>query len=612
MEEDGEIYDGARAQFPLSFGKQSKSQTPLEAIHNATRRSNSKTTTDFPPVSSSSKEWLSSLRPSKNPTAPPPPEQEDDDGPLVGPPPPPPSQQQPDDDGEMFGPPPPPPASNFNDSDSEQDSDQDDVGTRFRIPLSNEIVLKGHTKVVSALAVDHSGSRVLSGSYDYTVRMYDFQGMNSRLQSFRQLEPFEGHQVRNLSWSPSADRFLCITGSAQAKIYDRDGLTLGEFMKGDMYIRDLKNTKGHITGLTWGEWHPKAKETILTSSEDGSLRIWDVNDFKSQKQVIKPKLSRPGRVPVNTCTWNHDGKCIAGGIGDGSIQIWNIKPGWGSRPDIHIEKSHEDDITGLTFSSDERILLSRSFDGSLKVWDLRKTKDALKVFEDLPNNYAQTNIAFSPDEQLFFTGTSVERESTTGGLLCFFDRLNLDLVSRVGIAPTSSVIRCSWHPKLNQIFATVGDKSQGGTHILYDPTISEKGALVCVARAPRKKSVDDFEAKPAIHNPHALPLFRDQPSRKRQREKILKDPLKSHKPELPMNGPGFGGRVGTSQGSLLTQYLLKQGGMIKETWMEEDPREAILKYADVAKKDPKYIAPAYAETQPEPVYAKSDSEDEEK
>jgi len=70
-----------------------------------------------------------------------------------------------------------------------------------------------------------------------------------------------------------------------SQIYDRDGLTLGEFVKGDMYIRDLKNTKGHISGLTCGEWHPKTKETILTSSEDGSLRIWDVNDFKSQKQV---------------------------------------------------------------------------------------------------------------------------------------------------------------------------------------------------------------------------------------------------------------------------------------------------------------------------------------
>ena len=49
------------------------------------------------------------------------------------------------------------------------------------------------------------------------------------------------------------------------------------------------------------------------------------------------------------------------------LQIWNIKPGWGSRPDIHIEKSHSDDISCLKFSSDGRILLSRSFDGSLKV-----------------------------------------------------------------------------------------------------------------------------------------------------------------------------------------------------------------------------------------------------
>lgn len=38
-------------------------------------------------------------------------------------------------------------------------------------------------------------------------------------------------------------------------------------------------------------------------------------------QVIKPKLARPGRVPVTTCAWDRDGKCIAGGIGDGSIQV---------------------------------------------------------------------------------------------------------------------------------------------------------------------------------------------------------------------------------------------------------------------------------------------------
>ena len=58
-----------------------------------------------------------------------------------------------------------------------------------------------------------------------------------------------------------------------------------------MYIRDLKNTKGHISGLTGGEWNPKSKETILTSSEDGSIRLWDVSDFKSQKQVFQSIIS---------------------------------------------------------------------------------------------------------------------------------------------------------------------------------------------------------------------------------------------------------------------------------------------------------------------------------
>lgn len=73
------------------------------------------------------------------------------------------------------------------------------------------------------------------------------------------------------------------------------------------------------------------------------------------------------------------------------------------------------------------------------------------MFDDLPNNYAQTNIAFSPDEQLILTGTSLEKESTAGGLLCFLDRSKLELASRVGISPTFSVVQCAWHPRLNQV-----------------------------------------------------------------------------------------------------------------------------------------------------------------
>eukprot|EP00850_Spirogloea_muscicola_P000386 SM000001S04788 [mRNA] locus=s1:2312983:2316452:+ [translate_table: standard] len=611
---------GFRAAFPLSFGKQEGKAVPLEKAVSTTRRESGdgknkvasapttiriRTDSAGLPTANSGREGQPGAG---NASA-------DSAAPRMG------ASAAGSGNGVFLGAPRPlpheaAPSVNNVEGDSEDEDDDHSAGDdedEYRVPVSNEVVLRGHSKVVSALAVDPTGSRVLTGSYDYTVRMYDFEGMDSKLRSFRQLEPSEGHQVRALSWSPSADLFLAVTGSAQAKVYDRDGYTQGEFLRGDMYIRDLKNTKGHLSGLTGGEWHPRERHTALTCSEDGSLRIWDVTNFKTQKQVIKPKLARPGRVPVNSCTWGHGGKCIAGGLGDGSIQVWNVKAGFGSRPDLHASSAHEagEEVTSIVFSSDGTLLLSRGTDGTLKVWDTRKFKSPVKEFTGLPNSYSQTNIAWSPDERLAVTAVSSEKGSESGGgQLAFFDIERLECVRRVGIHPVHSVVRVAWHPRLNQIFVTTGDKKEGGTHILYDPALSERGALVCVARAPRKKSAVDFQARPAIHNPHALPLFREEPGRKRQREKARSDPIKSKRPDLPMEGAGHGGRVGKSKGSLLTQYLLKEGGLIKETWMEEDPREAILRHAEAAAADPQIIAPAYAQTQPKPVFQEEEEEDE--
>ncbi|KAF3565385.1 hypothetical protein DY000_02012157 [Brassica cretica] len=173
----------------------------------------------------------------------------------------------------------------------------------------------------------------------------------------------------------------------------------------------------------------------------------------------------------------------------------------------------------------------------------------------------------------------LRRYSTTGGLLCFYDRSKLEIVQKVGISPSCSVVQCAWHPRYLQHLETKAKEEL----TFFTTQLRAREVHVSalhVHQPPRKKSVDDYQPEP------------------------------THKPELPMSGPGHGGRVGTTGRSLLTQYLLKQGGMIKETWMEEYPREAILKYAEVAIKDPKFIAPAYSQTQPETILAKSDDDEE--
>lgn len=64
---------------------------------------------------------------------------------------------------------------------------------------------------------------------------------------------------------PAGDAFLVVSGSSQPKVYDRDGHELGEFPKGDMYIRDATNTKGHQYRCCGGQWHPEERCIPQTS-----------------------------------------------------------------------------------------------------------------------------------------------------------------------------------------------------------------------------------------------------------------------------------------------------------------------------------------------------------
>lgn len=101
-------------------------------------------------------------------------------------------------------------ADNDNDDDAEPeyDPDADDLDVpsgalssasldSADFPLSHELVLRDHTKVVSALALDPSGARIISGSHDYDCKLWDFGGMSgSTVKPFKTWEPAGTYYVR--------------------------------------------------------------------------------------------------------------------------------------------------------------------------------------------------------------------------------------------------------------------------------------------------------------------------------------------------------------------------------------------------------------------------------
>ena len=137
--------------------------------------------------------------------------------PSVGPPRPPkreveggdpgPSKGEEDDDVEV-GPARPPPEDDDDDAEEYDagygggvaDDGDDEESDPWLLPISHEVSLVGQggdnqPRAVTALDIDHSGSRVLTGGLDYMVRIYDFNGMKSDMRPFRWVAGAGGDSV---------------------------------------------------------------------------------------------------------------------------------------------------------------------------------------------------------------------------------------------------------------------------------------------------------------------------------------------------------------------------------------------------------------------------------
>ncbi|KAJ1921495.1 hypothetical protein IWQ60_006738 [Tieghemiomyces parasiticus] len=496
----------------------------------------------------------------------------------------------------------------FSEFESESESEQGGEDEVDRPPVAKKVDLADHRKAISAIDLDPSGARLISGSYDYSIKLWDFAGMDTAFRPFRSFEPFGEYQIKDLAYSATGDRFVAASGASFPLLFDRDGQELQRFAKGDMYIRDPRQTSGHTMALTRLGWHPTDRATFYTASNDGTVRLWDVENKRKQKQVwvIRPK-TRAARVSVDAALMAPDGRTLVVATNDGCLSIWPTR-GNPNKPQHCIDGAHAvgSEVTALVRSIDGHTLASRATDDTVKLWDLRNFRNPLATRTGLPVRYGETGLAFSPADRYIVTGVAPAPKDGGAGSLVFLDKATLETRHTVDLAGTANgPVALLWHSRLNQIACGT---SQGTIHVYYDESASIRGAKLGAARIAKPQFTSVSYANPTIITPHALPLFRDQETQNKRRpgEKARKQAEKHKIPERPIHGHGHGGRMGLTE----TQHIMKN--IVKNTTFDEDPREALLKYAKEAEENPYWIAPAYQQNQPKPVFSEDTDEPEAK
>jgi WD40 repeat protein len=509
-------------------------------------------------------------------------------------------------------------ASDGSNSDDDDDDDEDD-----EYPVSHELVFKTHERAVTTITVDPSGSRMITGSTDCTIKLHDFASMTpTTLRAFKSVDPTatknpassETHPVHVARFNPnSPSQVLVISATPQARVLTRDGETFTEFIKGDMYLRDMNMTKGHVSEITAGAWHPTNWDLCVTAGTDSTLRIWDVNMRMKQKHVIvhKSKLAGSGgRTRMTAVAWGSQGgggnSLLVAAALDGTLSMWGGEGPY-HRPSAEIRDAHLSDswTSGIDISSDGRLVVTRGGDDMIKLWDTRKFKEALNTVshQSTSSQYPTSNIQFAPGSSSIITGSE-------NGDLHILNPATLKPELVTPITAGSPVISVLWHEKLNQI---ITGSANAETHVLYNPKISTKGAMMVISKPPKRRHVDD---DPNLTTDISQGISGDSIAN----AGTSYESIQAHVPRHPTIGLTASGRSRDPRRPHIpptTPFAKSQPdeAHVKKniplsSMRDEDPREALLKYAEKAEKDPMFTN-AWKHTQPKTIYAELSDEEEE-
>ncbi|KAF7333346.1 WD40 repeat-like protein [Mycena venus] len=271
--------------------------------------------------------------------------------------------------------------------------------------------VEGHTDAILSVNFSPNGSRVVTGSMDKTVRIWDAQTGRPVARAF------QGHDDKVTSVIFSPDGLRVASGSWDMTINISDAQS-GILIVGPM--------KGHTSLVTSVDFSPHGT-LVGSGSADKTVRIWDA---QSGAPIGEP-FQHTQRI---TCVkFSPDGTRIASGSRDNTVRVWDTQTG--VPVGISFE-GHTGAVTSVHFSADGSRIASGSEDETVRVWDARTGALVAGPFHGHTDGV--TSVNFSPDGTRIVSGSSDRAvciwDARTGAIVAGPLKGHSDLVTCVNFA----------------------------------------------------------------------------------------------------------------------------------------------------------------------------------
>lgn len=230
--------------------------------------------------------------------------------------------------------------------------------------------LEGHTGCVFSVAYSRDGKWIASADTDGTVKLWNAHTGKERLT-------FKGHKgyVRSVAFSPNGTR-IASAGGQMIKVWNADS---GE------ELRTIDWQTGvNRRGISSVAFSPDGSRIVSGSFEDYEVKVWDV----VTGQALRTLAGHTG--PVLSVTFSPDGMRIATASADRTVKLWNAN----TSDELLTFKGHEHLVPSVVFTTDGKRIVAGSGDkhhlnmgdliegdhpGELMFWDAETGQETLTL-----------------------------------------------------------------------------------------------------------------------------------------------------------------------------------------------------------------------------------------